>query len=121
MFFVDRASRGRLGEDLALGFLQYCGYECLARRWRRAGGEIDLVMTRPGILVFVEVKMRGPGSLGSAVESAGSEQIGRLRRMAGRWCHEHANAGAALRIDVVTVDLAGEGRGLVLRHFPAVG
>ncbi len=29
------AAIGRLGEDLALGFFMACGYECLARRYRR--------------------------------------------------------------------------------------
>lgn len=116
-----RAITGRFGEDLAAVFLVNCGYRCLARRWRRAGGEIDLVMARPGVIAFVEVKTRGPGSLGAAVDAVSPAQLRRLRRLAGRWCAEHPSGDALLRLDVVTVDLAGEGRGLALRHFRGVG
>jgi putative endonuclease len=117
---MDAAATGRLGEDCALLFLRACGLDCRARRWRRGGGEIDLVMTAPGLLVFVEVKTRGPGSLARAPEAVTPVQLARLRRLARRWCHEHDTGGAALRLDVVAVDLAGPGRGLVLRHFPDV-
>jgi len=118
---MKAAAIGRLGENLALGFLSACGFTCRDRRWRRGGGEIDLVLSRPGLLVFVEVKTRGPGSLGRAVEAVSPVQLRRLRLMARRWCQENDASGAELRLDVVSVDLGGEGRGLVLRHFPGVG
>ncbi|HOX26789.1 MAG TPA: YraN family protein [Candidatus Krumholzibacteria bacterium] len=117
---MSNADLGRLGEDLALVFLQSCGYTCLARRWRRGGGEVDLVVARSGLVVFVEVKSRGPGSLGTAVQAVSPAQLRRLRAMARRWCWERGTAGASPRLDVVAVDLSGEGRGLVLRHFPGV-
>lgn len=117
---MNAADRGRLGEDLALGFFRVLGYRCLDRRWRRAGGEIDLVVRRGDVVVFVEVKLSGPGSLGSAVEAVSSRQLGRVRALAGRWCAEH-DVGCAIRLDVVTIDTAREGRGLVLRHYCGVG
>jgi len=118
---LKAAAIGRLGEDLALGFLSACGFTCRDRRWRRGGGEIDLVLERPGLLLFVEVKTRGRGSLGTAIEAVSPVQLRRLRLLARRWCQENSSNGAELRLDVVTVDLGGEGRGLVLRHFPGVG
>ncbi len=118
---MDRYAAGRLGEEFALGFYRACGFQCRDRRWRRGGGEIDLVLERAGLIVFVEVKFRGPGSLGSAVESVSPMQLRRLRRMAGRWCHENGGGAGDRRLDVVTVDLAGEARGMVLRHYPGVG
>lgn len=118
---MSTAAAGRLGEELALGFYGLCGYTCLARRWRRGGGEIDLIVTRPGQLVFVEVKLRGGGSWAAAAEAITPAQLQRLRRLARRWCHEHGTGGAALRLDVVTLDMAGEGRGLILRHYPGAG
>lgn len=111
---------GHLGEDLALAFYRAHGYHCRARRWRRGGGEIDLVVERAGCTVFVEIKARGPGSLGRAVEAVSGTQLQRLRRLAGRFCAEEG-AAAELRLDVVTIDVLPEGRGLVLEHFPGVG
>ena len=117
---MDRAALGRLGEELALCFYRTCGFRCRDRRWRRGGGEIDLVVERGPLVVFVEVKLRGPGSLGRADEAVPPGQLRRLRRLAGRWLAEHAAGGREPRLDVVTVDLAGEGRGLLLRHYPDV-
>lgn len=117
---MNRAILGQLGEDLALAFYQVHGFQCRARRWRRAGGEIDLVVERRGLVVFVEVKSRGPGSLGRAPSAVPAGQLRRLRQLAGRWSREHGG-WRELRLDVVTLDVLPEGRGLALRHFPGVG
>ncbi len=116
------AAIGRLGEDLALGFFTACGFACLARRYRRAGGEVDLIVARSQLVVFVEVKTRGPGSWTPAHAAVTTAQLRRLRAAARAWLAEQpAAAGADLRCDVVAVQFGGEGRGVVLRHFPAVG
>jgi len=52
-------SLGKWGEEAARQFLETCGYRCLDHRFRRPGGEIDLVMTHRQMVVFVEVKTRG--------------------------------------------------------------
>jgi putative endonuclease len=118
---MNAATLGRCGEDLALTLYEAAGFVCRARRWRRGGGEIDLIVERPGLLVFVEVKTRGPGSYGAARECIQPRQLRRLRRLIGRWCHEQPPGAVQLRLDVVTVDFAGPGRGLVLRHYPDAG
>ena len=51
-------TRGLWAEYLAVVYLFFKGYRLLARRYRASGGEIDLVMTKGQILVFVEVKAR---------------------------------------------------------------
>lgn len=111
---------GRLGEDIALAYLRMQGYECRDRRWRRGGGEIDLVVGRGDTVVFVEIKTRGPGSWGRACESVQPRQLRRLRRLAGHWCAENRH-GSRLRLDVVAIELSPDGQGLVLEHFPGVG
>ena len=61
-----RASRGRAAfrrghgaEGLAACWLRLKGYRILARNWRSAAGEIDLIARRGATLVIVEVKQRG--------------------------------------------------------------
>ncbi len=116
------AAMGRLGEDLALGFFTACGYECLARRYRRAGGEVDLIVARTHLIIFVEVKTRGPGSWTPAHAAVTAAQLRRLRGAARAWLAEQpAPPSTDLRCDVVAIQFGGEGRGVVLRHFPAVG
>lgn len=50
--------RGRLAESAAVWRLRLAGWRILARRWRSAAGEIDIVARRGGIVAFVEVKAR---------------------------------------------------------------
>ena len=45
-------------EDLAARYLEYKGYEVLARRYKGRLGEIDLVARQGDVLVFAEVKYR---------------------------------------------------------------
>ena len=51
---------GRVAELAAIGWLFCTGHQFLARRYRAAGGEIDLVMRRGRVIIFCEVKYRHP-------------------------------------------------------------
>ena len=58
----DDTTAGREAEGRACDFLRANGYEIVARNWRTARGEIDIVARDGPTLVFVEVKSRaGPG------------------------------------------------------------
>jgi len=50
--------RGHLAEWMAMLFLMAKGFRPLARRYAAGGGEIDLIMRRGGLVIFVEVKAR---------------------------------------------------------------
>ena len=62
---------GNLGEDIALNYLKNLGYELLERNYKSSitRGEIDLIMTKGVVIVFVEVKYRRQGSFGYAADS----------------------------------------------------
>lgn len=49
---------GRAAEEVVLRSYLQQGYTLLEERWRSAWGEIDLVVSGSGLLVFVEVKQR---------------------------------------------------------------
>lgn len=49
---------GRIGEQLALEFLQKRGYRLLARNWRDGHKELDLVMEDDCCLRIIEVRCR---------------------------------------------------------------
>ena len=61
--------RGRAAEDLAAAHLAGQGLHILARNYRVAGGEIDLIARHGAELVFVEVRSRRSAAFGSAAES----------------------------------------------------
>ncbi len=53
-----RIALGKIGEDLACRELERRGYAIVARRYRRRGGELDIIARDGPTLVFVEVKAR---------------------------------------------------------------
>lgn len=111
-------ARGRAGEDLAAVFLLACGYEILDRRWRTAGGELDLVVRRCGRLVFVEVKTRGPAATAEETAWVPPRQRRILRRTARAWLQSRPGLRfRRCRFDVVAVRWGGDGRGCRLRHL----
>jgi len=55
---ADRRKQGRRGEWIACWWLRLRGYRLIARRWRSPFGEIDLIMRKGAMLIFVEVKWR---------------------------------------------------------------
>lgn len=115
-------SLGNWGEDAARLFLELCGYRCLDCRWRRPGGEIDLVVQRESMLVFVEVKTRGARSPAAPEAWVSRRQLGRLRRMARLWIFEHPGCRSrGYRFDVVAVVYGGSEGGSEIRHLVGVG
>jgi len=106
---VKQASeaRGRQAEAAAEAALAQDGFATLARRVRTGAGEIDLVVERAGLLVFVEVKARA--TLTDAAFALGPRQQGRLMAAAEAWMAANPSLGAeGVRFDVLLVD--GQGR-----------
>jgi putative endonuclease len=53
--------QGRWAEQRALRLLHGRGWRLVSRNWHCRWGELDLVLCKPGRLLLVEVKARGPG------------------------------------------------------------
>lgn len=68
---MKQAERGALAETLAAQYLVQRGLRVIERNFRVRGGEIDLVCTDHGSLVFVEVRLRSRGDFGGAAASIG--------------------------------------------------
>src|SRR5271167_661654 len=75
---------GRRGERAAEKYLRRSGYRIVARNFRAARAEIDLVAMDGDVLVFVEVKTRrsrGAGAPEEAVDERKQKQIRRAAEM----------------------------------------
>jgi putative endonuclease len=55
---ADHNDLGKLGEELAVDFLQQNGYEILETNWVFQKAEIDIIAQKGNILAVVEVKTR---------------------------------------------------------------
>lgn len=98
-----KKAAGDQGEALAAQYLRERGYAVLDRQWRCRFGELDVVARSPeGVLCFVEVKRRGPGSIGLPREFVDGRKQQRLRRTAGLYLGVH-DLEARARFDVAEV------------------
>jgi putative endonuclease len=99
----DRRRRWRAGLDaeaLAGWYLRLKGYRILARRVKLGMGEIDLVVLRRNVLVFVEVKTRSRADLyAQALESVNTRRI--ANAAAGYVARHPRLAGLDQRFDVI--------------------
>lgn len=98
-----RQALGEAGEAAAARYLEEEGWRILARRWRAAGYEIDLVVERRGIVAFVEVKTRLPGGVAPPVTAVDHRKRRRIvaaaQAGARRW-----RSARAFRFDVIAVE-----------------
>ena len=97
---------GLAAEDIAVRLYEAQQGRVLARRWKRRSGEIDLIVSLGGRIVFVEVKARK--TLAAAAESLSQKQQYRMFNTAQLYLAESgAGMNAETRFDVVLVDRQG--------------
>lgn len=94
---------GRYGENEAARYLKQRGYRILARNYRCPHGEIDIICSREGILVFVEVKTRISQCCGAPQEAVTPKKIGHIRHSALRFVAEKRLPFSELRFDVIAI------------------
>jgi putative endonuclease len=98
---------GRRGEQVAARHLKRCGYLILARNYRAAGAEIDLVALDDSTLALVEVKFRGDTAFGTPTEAVDLEKRERIRRAARAFAEWRGVPDLPARFDVVALTGAG--------------
>ena len=99
-----RRTLGDAGEAFAAAWYSDAGYSVLDRNWRCREGELDLVVARPDVVVFCEVKTRRGSAYGAPFEAVTWAKQRRIRGLAARWLAEHpGNAAATVRFDVASV------------------
>ena len=97
---------GDAAESLAAAYLVRQGLRILTRNWRVRGGEIDLVCTDGGSLVFVEVRLRTNANFGGAGESITLAKQRRLILAARHYLLVHGTPApdGPCRFDAVLLD-----------------
>ena len=95
--------RGNRGEAEVARYLRKKGYTLLASQWRCRFGELDLVAkSRRGTVCFVEVKLRGAGSIALPREFVDPRKQERLRKTAAVYLSAH-ELDVPARFDVAEV------------------
>lgn len=114
---VTRRRLGEWGERQAEQHLLDAGYRIVARNWRAAVGELDLIAEKERTLVFVEVKARSTDRYGSPEEALTRRKRRRLQRAAWRYLEETDQLRADWRLDVIALVRGSDGEVARLDHF----
>lgn len=109
---ADRIRTGRAFEKQAALFFEQKGFEVLERNWYAGRREIDLIVRKEKLLIFVEVKSASGVKYGHPVERIDQKKISNLTLAATQYLQEKKIKNCDLRFDVVTFI---DGR---LEHFP---
>jgi putative endonuclease len=108
-------SRRKIGaqyEQLAAGYFKGLGFDIIEHNWQAGHREIDLIVRKENLVVFVEVKSAATKSFGHPVERVDRTKIRRLTSAAQQYLLAKNLQGVDLQFDVITFV---EGR---LEHFP---
>ncbi|MCB1720997.1 MAG: YraN family protein [Rhodospirillales bacterium] len=94
--------RGVAAEQVAARYLQRQGYKILEQRYKTRVGEIDLIVRRGEMLVFVEVKAHKDPE--SALYAVTPRTRRRIEAAAGQYLADHEEVcGFSMRFDVIVV------------------
>lgn len=98
--------KGFLAESAVLAAYRSDSYRLLMRNFRTRMGEIDLVVARESLVVFVEVRSSAGTPVFPLLETVHSQKRSRCRRTASLFLQLHADLlpdDPEYRFDVVTV------------------
>ncbi len=105
---------GKEGEALAAQFLENKGYQVRDRNYRYQRAEIDLIVQKDQLLVFVEVKYRTSTTFGYPEDFVDAPQASRIIEAADHYLCQ-INWIGNIRFDIVAVMM--QQAAPVIRHF----
>lgn len=105
---------GKLGEEIALKFLEEKGYRILALNWEWEKIELDIIAEEKGVIIFVEVKTRQNRDFGYPEESVGRSKEKRIYEAAAEYLYRQEHEGE-YRFDIIAITIEPK---LSVQHYP---
>lgn len=96
------AALGAQAEAAMASWYAAQGYEIVARNWRAAGGELDIVARIDDVIVVVEVKARSSARFGTGLDAITPAKLHRLHRLGRAFLREHGMSSQTVRVDVAS-------------------
>lgn len=97
--------KGRLGESIAEKYLKKNKYKILKKNYKVSNTETDIIATKNGLLIFIEVKSRKTLEFGRPSESVDINKIKKLRFNAELFLSTYKGNYRGIRFDVLEVNL----------------
>lgn len=109
---------GKLGEDFAAEWFSKNGYLVLSRNWRGKKVELDLVLAKNDMLIFVEVKTRSSISFGYPAEAVTKANLKNIKSAAMQWLSVNKFKAIGFRIDIMSLQF--DGKEFTVNHLVGV-
>ena len=111
---ADHNELGKLGEELAVEFLQKEGYEIMETNWVFQKAELDIIARKGDILAAVEVKTRSSIEFGLPQEFVKPKKIQLLAKAINEYVISN-DFDVNVRFDVISV--YKNGKKIEIEHF----
>ena len=111
---ADHNDLGKLGEEMAVEFLEKEGYEIIETNWRFQKAEVDIIAKKDNTLAIIEVKTRSSLSFGLPQEFVKPKKIQLLVKAVNEYVIRN-NLEVEVRFDIIALHL--EGKSLVIEHL----
>lgn len=117
---LHKQKLGKLGEDLAVSYLQKHGYRVIDRNFKARYGELDIICVKDNVLIFVEVKTRIGRAYGEPEESVTPWKLREVVKTSQYYVVTHQGLPEAERIDVIGIELDEGDKVVSFRHIKSV-
>lgn len=105
---------GKLGEELAVDFLQQNGYEILETNWTFQKAEVDIIAQKENTLAIVEVKTRSTIDFGLPQDFVKPKKIQLLVKAVNEYVVQN-ELDVEVRFDIIAIHI--EGNHLNIEHL----
>ncbi|QIN82956.1 YraN family protein [Rubrobacter tropicus] len=106
---LNNRPSGKRGERLARRFLEERGYTVVDQNYRTRHGELDLVASKDGTLVVVEVKLRRGTGFGDPLEAITLRKQRTIRAITEEYLLEKSPTFHTLRFDAIGILARSDG------------
>lgn len=96
---------GKIGEDLAVKYLEQVGYKILERNFECRQGEIDIIALYKNEIIFIEVKTRTNINFGNPADAVGKTKQKHLLKAVRYYLYSRNLENEFIRIDVIEIYL----------------
>lgn len=105
---------GKLGEEMAVEFLEKHGYKILQTNWTFQKAEIDIIAQKENTLAIVEVKTRSSIDFGLPQDFVKPKKIQLLVKAVDAYVNQN-NLDIEVRFDIIAIHK--EGKSFAIEHL----
>jgi putative endonuclease len=118
---ISRKKLGVFAEDTAVNFLSNKGYKILERNFKRKLGELDIVATKNGDIIFVEVKsVKSSKFFLMPEDHLTPKKIYKLKKMCELYLTEKDMQNKKCRLDAILITISEDGEIKEIKHIEGI-